>query len=259
MKVAGIYRIVSPSGNCYVGSSNYIVGRFCRHRSELRGGKHHAKVLQSAANKYGVDALRFEPIFSVFDSADLLSFEQHFIDELKPEYNSSCVAESTSRDPLVAARISQSARASKAHAAARSKNQQKASAAVSRPVVRLTDGANFPSGYDAARAVSAATPDNLFTAIARGNKFCGHYWKYAGDSLSLKQAVANAKAKSEAGAIRSKETMIANRQKGVTRLSDGVMFSSIAGAARAIGCNHSAIHRALREGTNCKGSGWSYV
>jgi hypothetical protein len=111
----------------------------------------------------------------------------------------------------------------------------------------------------AARDCKAATPDNIYTALMTGNKFCGHYWKYEGDLLTLEQAEARAQRKVIDGANKSKATMIAARRKAVLRVSDGKTYQSVASAARSVGCNHSAIQRALKLGTNSMGSGWSYV
>ncbi len=259
MSVAGIYQIVAPSGNFYIGSSLNVPRRFHHHRSEMRSGRHHNSSLVAVARKYGIDALRFEMICCALDKAHLIELEQHFIDTLRPVYNATKVARSAACDDEVRERMSQSIRKSLRHAEARTRNQHLAARAISKAVVRLTDGKVFASGYEAARAVGANTPDNLYTAIRVGNKFSGHYWKYEGSDLTLAQAEHAAKLRAEAGAAQSSASMIEARRREVRRLADGMVFPSIAQAARVIGCNHAAIHRALKTGSKCMGSEWAYV
>ena len=85
MMNCGIYKIVSPSGNFYAGSSNDIRGRGKRHFSALRRGKHHSIFLQRAWEKYGT-ALRLE-VMLVCAEDDLFFYEQLVLDRLKPRYN----------------------------------------------------------------------------------------------------------------------------------------------------------------------------
>lgn len=79
--------IKAPSGNFYIGSAASFCGRQNCHRSKLSKGNHFSKQLQDAANKYGIDKLEFKPIFKC-SRADLLLYEQAFLDSLKPAYNS---------------------------------------------------------------------------------------------------------------------------------------------------------------------------
>lgn len=82
----GIYTITSPSGGQYVGSAVSFKNRWARHLRELRRETHHCKPLQLAYKKYGEKALIFRKIF-LCKEADLLVYEQHFINKLKPSYN----------------------------------------------------------------------------------------------------------------------------------------------------------------------------
>lgn len=259
MKIGGIYRISAPSGECYIGSSTYIVGRLCRHRSELKMRHHHSQRLQSACDEYGIDRLKFETILCALPGADLLMLEQMLLDEHRPALNMAAVASATSRDPSVALRISKSAIASKGHAAARKLNQKLAASAVSKPVVRLTDGAVFPSAYAAARAVGATTLDGLSLSISKGNRFAGHHWSYLGSGITLQDRIDAARRRVADGKAKSRASMIEARRREVRRASDGAVFASIASAARANDCNHAAIHRALKTGSRCMGSEWSYA
>lgn len=86
MNHSGIYSIVTPGGKLYIGSSINIKRRLEWHRHTLRRGTHHARGLQSAANKYGVEALQFNVILCIpnADKETLLDYEQRLIDENIP-------------------------------------------------------------------------------------------------------------------------------------------------------------------------------
>ncbi|MFM0060044.1 GIY-YIG nuclease family protein [Paraburkholderia phytofirmans] len=88
VKLCGIYVITSPSGSIYVGSSIDVKARWSGHRGELRRGKHHCVPLQRAAEKYGIEHLRFEFVASC-PRERLRDIEQLVIDAVRPEYNSS--------------------------------------------------------------------------------------------------------------------------------------------------------------------------
>jgi group I intron endonuclease len=83
---SGIYKISSPSGGFYIGSAVNFSGRRRQHFHLLRFGCHHNIGLQRACKKYGIDALKFEPII-ICRREDLIFFEQRAIDVLKPKYN----------------------------------------------------------------------------------------------------------------------------------------------------------------------------
>lgn len=74
----GVYCIKSPSGRCYVGSSQKMERRWVWHRHVLRRGKHHSPALQRAFKKYGEDAF----LFSVLEEcsiAELHDREQYWM------------------------------------------------------------------------------------------------------------------------------------------------------------------------------------
>jgi group I intron endonuclease len=75
----GVYTITSPSGKHYVGSTNSFRVRWRYHRWLLRTGRHHCPGLQRAADKYGVDSLRFEKVAFV-PVEELLAREQEQMD-----------------------------------------------------------------------------------------------------------------------------------------------------------------------------------
>ena len=87
-RCAGVYRITSPSGGFYIGSSVCVASRWSGHRGALRNGRHHCQPLQRAAAKYGVEALRFE-LLAKFPPEDLRELEQLVLDMTDPEYNAS--------------------------------------------------------------------------------------------------------------------------------------------------------------------------
>jgi group I intron endonuclease len=87
----GIYKITSPSGNFYIGSSSDIERRWREHRSMLRRERHANPALQSAYKKYGLDKLGFE-IIEICEVTRNLEREQFYIDTLSPAYNIGPVA-----------------------------------------------------------------------------------------------------------------------------------------------------------------------
>lgn len=234
----GIYKIESPSGNFYIGSSTDVARRVRTHKTDLRLGRHINSALQNAANKHGVDALVFSEIACVLSRAHLRDVEQQFIDELTPEYN-----------------ISKNAYCSLFDAEVVSKRVK----TLSKPVVRLTDGMVFSSGYEAARHHGCSSADNISTAIRNGWRFAGHFWKLQGQDLTLEQAEsrwqeADKKRKNSASNAAAKA-----RGKQVRRLSDGMIFQSAAAASRHVGAHAKAVSEAICLGVTRAGSRWEYV
>lgn len=89
----GIYGIISPSGNQYIGSSINISHRFKDHKRQLERNTHHSLALQNAWNKY-TGNLEFKKIL-ICRPEDLLFYEQLLIDNWKPKYNMNPIAESS--------------------------------------------------------------------------------------------------------------------------------------------------------------------
>lgn len=236
--VCGIYKIESPSGRLYVGSSVNIKRRLRVHKRELRDGVHINEILQRAANKYGVDALVFDEYACVLDPKDVRLVEQQIIDDLRPEYNISKVADCALFDAAVV---------------------NKRVAALSKAVVRLTDGAVFSSGYEAARAHQIKSPDNLSTAIKNGWKFAGHFWKFVGDPQTLEQASAKWNAAEQARKDKAANGACKARGKPVRRLLDGLVFPSAQKASLALGGHRQAVWEAITRQKIFGGSRWEYV
>lgn len=97
MKVdSAIYTIVcTANGRQYVGSALSFGVRQRTHLSDLNLGRHHSRHLQRAWNKYGAEAFRFEVLERVSDPAQLIAREQHYLDLLRPAFNSLAVAGSS--------------------------------------------------------------------------------------------------------------------------------------------------------------------
>jgi group I intron endonuclease len=89
----GVYKITSPSGNFYIGSSVNIRKRWNEHIRSMKNGSHHSNQLQRAADKYGIDSFKFEILEECdVEKETIISLEQKYIDKLKPKYNSSPTA-----------------------------------------------------------------------------------------------------------------------------------------------------------------------
>jgi group I intron endonuclease len=88
MNISCIYKILSKStSRFYIGSAKDFKIRKSGHLCDLRNNKHHSRFLQRTYNKYGATDISFEIIEEVIDLSELLKREQHYIDTLKPEFN----------------------------------------------------------------------------------------------------------------------------------------------------------------------------
>lgn len=85
-KRCGIYKIESPSGKIYIGSSANIRKRINEHKGHFARGDHYNMKLRNAAKKYGPDAMLFS-VVELCDRAVLRETEQRLINEHKPAYN----------------------------------------------------------------------------------------------------------------------------------------------------------------------------
>lgn len=234
----GIYKIESPSGRFYIGSSTNVERRLRTHRRELRCGSHINSALRNAVSKYGLDAMIFCQIASVLNKADLRDVEQQMLDSMQPEYNISKNADCALFDKeVIKKRIS----------------------SVSRAVVRLHDGKVFLSARDAAKEHGQNTPDNLSTAIRRGWKFAGHFWMYQGESTTLEAAQQRWLAMDSARFELAKNNASKARSKMVIRLSDGVVFASATEASKAVGGHKKMVSEAIALGVVRGGSRWAYA
>lgn len=94
-KQPGVYVIKSPSGKRYIGSSQNIARRWTVHKFRLRRGDNPCRGLQHAADKYGLENLKFE-VLEFCQVQDLIAAEQRHLDatDRSKLYNGRLVAES---------------------------------------------------------------------------------------------------------------------------------------------------------------------
>lgn len=94
--MCGVYEIVNTAnGKRYIGSSSNISKRWNEHIRSLNDDKHHSRYLQRSWLKYGQNCFEFSMI-ECCDKLHLIQREQFYLDNLKPEYNTS----PTARSPL---------------------------------------------------------------------------------------------------------------------------------------------------------------
>lgn len=94
--IQGIYCIKNKINNeIYIGSSIHIYKRRNRHFSELRNNKHKNYKLQRLYNLHGEESFLFYLIESVDIKENLISREQYYIDNLKPQININLIANSS--------------------------------------------------------------------------------------------------------------------------------------------------------------------
>ena len=83
-----IYKIANRiNDKIYIGSTSDKRMRWQKHKSRLKNNKHNNPHLQNAWNKYGNENFEFSVIEQVNKTNDLIQREQHYIDNLEPEYN----------------------------------------------------------------------------------------------------------------------------------------------------------------------------
>jgi group I intron endonuclease len=235
----GIYKIESPSGGFYIGSSVNLKRRFMQHRHGLRTSTHVNPILQKVANKYGVDALSFSCIASVLNKEDIRVVEQTIMDDLKPEYNISKNAHSAVFDPEVT---------------------KKRIATLSKPVICLTDGVQFSSGYEAARIMDGESQrDQLPTALKKGWKWLGHFWKYAHESKTLEDVESDWLKRDKKRRENAEAGSVAARSRAVVCLNTGVTYSSCRAAELQTGTHKGSVSRSALFGSMTGGLLWKFA
>lgn len=86
-KEPGVYLIKNTkTGATYIGSSLIVRKRANKHRADLRAGRHHNIYLQNSYNIHGEESFKVECLL-VCQREDTLKWEEHYIEELNPEYN----------------------------------------------------------------------------------------------------------------------------------------------------------------------------
>lgn len=96
--ISGVYAIVSPAGELYIGATKAMRHRWAVHRHGLRHGTHHSDRLQADWNLHGESAFVFK-VLSECEESDLVRVEQEFFDRLKPTYNTQVTAGDWSGTP----------------------------------------------------------------------------------------------------------------------------------------------------------------
>lgn len=186
-KIPGIYTITIPTGEFYLGSSVNTYMRKHQHFNALKYGKHNNLPLIDAYAKYGRDGLKYEVIFSLLPNVNTRDVEQEFLDDLKPPMNMTLLSHSPMRDPVVAAKTGKTLREGPQYVAQRNAARLLANKKISKPVIRLTDGMRFDSGFSAAKFMGyVKRPHDISTSI-RNKTRCreGHFWIYEGDTESM--------------------------------------------------------------------------
>lgn len=85
MKIAGVYKITNIiTGDFYIGSSKNIKQRWATHKSPSQWKKQSNSKLYQDMASYGLDNFTFEVIE---ETDNLKEREQHYIEQLKPNYN----------------------------------------------------------------------------------------------------------------------------------------------------------------------------
>ena len=91
----GIYVIKNLINNkIYIGSSAskaFLYERLIHHKRDLITNNHYNSHLQNSFNKYGIDKFIII-ILEKCEPVNCLSIEQHYINNLKPEYNKELIA-----------------------------------------------------------------------------------------------------------------------------------------------------------------------
>ncbi|HWS83372.1 MAG TPA: NUMOD3 domain-containing DNA-binding protein, partial [Ktedonobacteraceae bacterium] len=95
-KRSGIYAIINQRNqHIYIGSAVNLFRRKKEHFKDLEAGKHNNPHLQNAYNRDGSKAFLFVVVEHVEHVENLISREQHYIDNLSPKYNIAPIAGST--------------------------------------------------------------------------------------------------------------------------------------------------------------------
>lgn len=91
----GVYCIESEKGQQYIGSTcvSFKI-RWQAHLRHLRNNTHHSKHMQNVYNKHGVDYFKLYILYVGEEKEDILQKEQHYIDTVKPQFNTAPIVNS---------------------------------------------------------------------------------------------------------------------------------------------------------------------
>lgn len=91
-KSSGVYQITcTANGQIYIGSAYEFNRRWNHHKLKLRKGEHDSKYMQNSWSKYGAEAFEFK-ILVICEKQNVLTYEQTFLDALKPAFNTCKIA-----------------------------------------------------------------------------------------------------------------------------------------------------------------------
>ena len=103
VRLCGVYKIETPGGSIYIGSSLHIRQRWAEHRARLRRSRHENFVLQRAYAKYAGD-LTFE-IVELCSPEVLVEREQFHLSGVTSPMNIAATVNNVWTDPDVRARL----------------------------------------------------------------------------------------------------------------------------------------------------------
>lgn len=91
----GVYCIESGKGQQYIGSTcvSFKI-RWQAHLRHLRNNTHHSKHMQNVYNKHGVEYFSISILYVGEEKEDILQKEQHYIDTVKPIFNTAPIVNS---------------------------------------------------------------------------------------------------------------------------------------------------------------------
>lgn len=238
--VPGIYRIISPSGKQYIGSSAAVLARWSKHRRDLLAGNHHCRGLQNACDKYGLNSLRFDLLCEA-PKSDLIELEQLVFDIARPQYNSTYSAENVLGDLWARPEF---------RSAASSRSSERAKLMMQDP----EKVKNFRAG--AARHL---------TELHRNPEFAAAHAQRA--STRLRTVVHTPEVQARAAESRrsvmqkTRETIIKKQGRPLLCLETGQVFACAADAANSCGCKQRSNFSQAASGKRKSAGGftWRYA
>ena len=234
-KKCGIYCITNTVNNkSYIGSSIHIYYRLRRHKSDLARNCHDNKYLQNAYNKYGADSFIASIVEECFENV-VLQREQHYIDNLNPEYNltKEVINNRLSKESRLKISITMKAKA-KAGIRVNPLNENK------QKEIDLYDCnckfiKRFSSYNNAGRFIKETYP--IFTPHSVSIIVKGKYGRYKNYFLIKPDSICNSDLSKNGYAL-----LVTN-----TLTSEIFKFKSAAQVAKHLTCSHSSVIRALHK------------
>lgn len=197
---SGIYKIVNKlNGKIYIGSAVNLIKRKNQHLHYLRKGTHPNIHLQRSYNKHGEESF----IFIIIERCkiqELISKEQFYMNNLKPQYNICPVAGSslgrvTTEETKMKMKISHSKRNCKhkyttrlkmsiiAKESNRKPNEEaikKSANSRKKPIIQLTKEGKFIQEYNCIQDAVLKYNSTNISEVLKGKRktACGYIWRY---------------------------------------------------------------------------------